>query len=180
MMENNTTRFQFKCTWKIRGSLSRWSVADMRERFLQRWLWGAKAKSPITVVPSGQNQMGACQDQTEELLSIATKTQSVSSSCLCNTLSACNHCSFGLKNALKRPFPSVQFSPVACRLAGFCASRMVQFHAVTVWIIIQTLVGRKVRKSLKKQNTSTAVKSFILKQSSSVYYSFEYWWNVIQ
>lgn len=34
-------------------------------------------------------------------------------------------------------------SPVACGLAGFGAAWMVQFGAVTVWVIVQTLVGRK-------------------------------------
>lgn len=70
-----------------------------------------------------------------------------------------------LNDGLKRPFPSVQFLPVACRLAGFCAARVVQFRAVTVWIIIQTLVGGKERTSFKKWNAKIAVKSFILKQS---------------
>lgn len=130
-MQNNMPRLQFECTWEIRAD-------------------GPVHPSFIRFLVS---RTGAGQDQTEESLSIEEEKQPVSFF----LPSVCIYWSFGLKEALKIPFPSVPFSPVACRLAGFRTARMVQFCAVTVWVIIQTLVGGKDRNSFKKWNTRIAV-----------------------
>lgn len=132
----------------------RWCVRKVLAKMTGRAL---KPQVPSLWCPPGETKWELIKTRPNPLRQKKKKTQSVSLFLLPLQLV--------LNNGLKRPFPSVQCSPVACRLAGFCAARVVQFRAVTVWIIIQTLVGGKERTSFKKWNARIAVNSFILKQS---------------